>query len=184
LQSQCCPLHITHNTLSSTTLYEKAFGEKQIERSKNNKKDAFKRTYRSCCCALACSRWPTLPPPSRGGCPCTSTTTAVFGCTTSESARAAPIPFPRPAIKGVVRAGRVPSTVGIVPIGLHWSMTLHQSGEEEGGEDEDDEHQISVVTGPVGALVICRMTRISIGPRGRPQGPLALRTATTPPNSL
>jgi hypothetical protein len=61
--------------------------------------------------------------------------------------------------------GRVPSTVGIVPTELHRSMTLRQ--------EEDDERRISVVTGPIGAPVIHRMARISIGPRGQPQGPLA-----------
>jgi hypothetical protein len=63
----------------------------------------------------------------------------------------------------------VPSTVGIVPTGLHRSMTLcHQAvrGEEEGGEEEKDKRCISVVTGPVEAPAIRRMARISIGPRG------------------
>jgi hypothetical protein len=53
------------------------------------------------------------------------------------------------------------------------SPSSHQGEEEEGGEeDEDDERQISVVTGPVGVPVIRWMMRISIGPRGQPQGPL------------
>jgi hypothetical protein len=57
-------------------------------------------------------------------------------------------------------------------------------GEEEGREeDEDDNHQISVVVDPVGSPMIRRTTPISIDPRGRPQGPLAPRTATTPLSS-
>jgi hypothetical protein len=62
------------------------------------------------------------------------------------------------------------------------SSSSHQ-GEEEGREEEDNERQISVVTGPVGAPVIHRMTGISIGPQGRPQGLLTLRIATMPPTS-
>jgi hypothetical protein len=58
-----------------------------------------------------------------------------------------------------------------------WPIVIGPSGEGD-GEDEDDERQISVVTDPVGAPVIHRTTRISIGPRGRPQGSLAPRTAT------
>jgi hypothetical protein len=90
-------------------------------------------------------------------------------------------------IQGLVMEGRVLSTVGIAPTGLHRSMiealsSSHQ-GEEEGGEEEDDEHRISVVTGLVGAPMIYWMTHISIGPRGRPQGPLKPRTITTPPTS-
>jgi hypothetical protein len=61
---------------------------------------------------------------------------------------------------------------------VHDPSSSSRQEEEEGGEDEDDERQISVVTGPIGASVIRRMTRISIGPRGRPQGSLAPRTAT------
>jgi hypothetical protein len=53
------------------------------------------------------------------------------------------------------------------------SSSSHQGEEEEEEEDEDDECQISVVTGPIGAPVICRTSCVSIGPRGRPQGPLA-----------
>jgi hypothetical protein len=46
-------------------------------------------------------------------------------------------------------------------------------GEEEGRKQEDNEHCITVVTGPIGAPVIHRMTRLSVGPQGRPQGSLA-----------
>jgi hypothetical protein len=63
------------------------------------------------------------------------------------------------------------------------SSSSHQGKEEGGEEDEDDNCQISVVTSPVGPPVIHRIARISIGPRGRPQGPLALWAATTPPGS-
>jgi hypothetical protein len=57
-------------------------------------------------------------------------------------------------------------------------------GEEEGREeDEDDSRQISMVAGHVGPLVIHLTARISIGPRGRPQGLLAPWTATTLPSS-
>jgi hypothetical protein len=55
-----------------------------------------------------------------------------------------------------------------------------RQGEKAGGEEEDDKSRITVVTGPVGAPVICRTAHISIGPRGRPQGPLVPQTATTP----
>jgi hypothetical protein len=50
------------------------------------------------------------------------------------------------------------------------------------GWGQDEPHQISVVTGLVHASLTRRTARISIGPRGRPQGPLAPRT-TTPPTS-
>jgi hypothetical protein len=36
-----------------------------------------------------------------------------------------PLPLTTTPIQGVVREGRVPSTVGTIPVGLHWSMTLH-----------------------------------------------------------
>jgi hypothetical protein len=51
------------------------------------------------------------------------------------------------------------------------SSSSHR-GKEAGGEEEDDERCITVVPGPVGAPAIHRMAHISIGPRGRPQGPL------------
>jgi hypothetical protein len=54
---------------------------------------------------------------------------------------------------------------------------------EEGREEEDDEHRITVVTGPVRALVIHRTVRISVGPCGRPHGPLAPHIETTPSTS-
>jgi hypothetical protein len=57
-----------------------------------------------------------------------------------------------------------------------------RQGEEEGGE-EDDERRITVVTGPVEAPVIHRTPRISVGPQGRPQGPLAPWTETMSPTS-
>jgi hypothetical protein len=61
------------------------------------------------------------------------------------------------------------------------SFVIEPSG--GGGEEEDNEHRISVVTGLVGAPMIYWMTHISIGPRGQPQGPLKPRTITTPPTS-
>jgi hypothetical protein len=67
---------------------------------------------------------------------------------------------------------------------VHDPSSSSRQGEEEGdGEDEDDEHQISVVISPIGAPAICRTVCIFIGLRGGPQGPLAPRTATTPPTS-
>jgi hypothetical protein len=48
--------------------------------------------------------------------------------------------------------------------------------EEERREEEADERRITVVTSPVGTPMICRMVRITIAQRGRPQGPLAPRT--------
>jgi hypothetical protein len=66
---------------------------------------------------------------------------------------------------------------------VHDPSSLRHQGEEEGGEDEDDECQILVVVGPVGAPMISRTACISIGPRGRPQRPLAPRTTTMPPTS-
>jgi hypothetical protein len=66
---------------------------------------------------------------------------------------------------------------------LHDPSSSSCQGEEEGGEEDDDERRISVVTGPVGAPIIRRTACISIGPWGRPEGPLAPQTATTPPTS-
>jgi hypothetical protein len=59
--------------------------------------------------------------------------------------------------------------------------TGHGGGGEE--EEEDDERRITVVISLVGAPTICRMARISIDPRGRPQGLLVPRATTTPPTS-
>jgi hypothetical protein len=59
------------------------------------------------------------------------------------------------------------------PTGLHQPKGPRYRavrGEEEGGEEEDDECRITVVTGLVGAPMIHQMTRISVGPRGRPKG--------------
>jgi hypothetical protein len=56
-------------------------------------------------------------------------------------------------------------------------------GEAEGREEEADEHRITVVTGPVRASTVRQTARITIGPRGRPQGPLAPRTEPSPPPS-
>jgi hypothetical protein len=75
----------------------------------------------------------------------------------------------------------VPSTIGIVPTGLHRSMTLHHQAVRGEGREEEDECHISVVTGPIGESVIHRTARISISPWGRPQGPLAPWTTTMPP---
>jgi hypothetical protein len=81
----------------------------------------------------------------------------------------------------------LPSTVGgRAPTKLHWSTCLHYRvvrGKEE-GEQEGNERCITMVTSPIGALRICRTTRISISPWGRPQGPLVPCTATMPPTSL
>jgi hypothetical protein len=63
---------------------------------------------------------------------------------------------------------------------VHDPLSSSRQGEEEGGEeDEDGSRRISVVIGPVGLPVIHRTVRISIGPRRRPQGPLASWAATT-----
>jgi hypothetical protein len=56
-------------------------------------------------------------------------------------------------------------------------------GEEGREEEEDNERCITVVTGPIEALMIHRMACIFIGPWGQPQGPLAPRTETPPPSS-
>jgi hypothetical protein len=72
-----------------------------------------------------------------------------------------------------------PSRVALV----HGPSSSSHQGEGEGGEEEDDERQISLVIGPIGAPAIHETARISIGPQGRPQGPLAPWTATTPPTS-
>jgi hypothetical protein len=60
------------------------------------------------------------------------------------------------------------------------SSSSHQG---EGREEEADERHIKVVTDPVGAPTIHRTTHISIGLRGRPQGPLVHRTEPSPPPS-
>jgi hypothetical protein len=62
------------------------------------------------------------------------------------------------------------------------AFVIEPSGGEE--EEEEEDHYIMAVTGPVVAPVIRQTTQISIGPRGRPQGPLVQRIATTPPTSL
>jgi hypothetical protein len=56
-------------------------------------------------------------------------------------------------------------------------------GEEEGREEEADERRIMVVTGPVGAPAVRRTAHITIGPRGRTQGPLVPRTESSSPPS-
>jgi hypothetical protein len=131
-------------------------------------------------------------PPSPGGCPCRSTT--AFGHATPASVGAPPSPSPdRPLLSDpdthqrgrqggsrAVHGWDCPNRVAPVH---DPSSSSHQGKEEGGEEDEDDSCQISVVTSPVGPPVIHRTARISIGPRGRPQGPLALRAATTPPGS-
>jgi hypothetical protein len=67
------------------------------------------------------------------------------------------------------------------------ALVIESSGgeEEEEEEEEDDETCcITVVTGLVGALVIHRTMRITIGPWGRPQGLLVPRTAIMLPTLL
>jgi hypothetical protein len=59
--------------------------------------------------------------------------------------------------------------------------SLGNQGEE--GREEADEHHIMVVTALVGVPTIRRTPHITIGPRGRPQGPLAPRTKPSPPPS-
>jgi hypothetical protein len=54
---------------------------------------------------------------------------------------------------------------------------------EEGREEEDDERRVTVVTNAIGTSMIHRMARITIGPRGRPHGPLAPRTEPSPSSS-
>jgi hypothetical protein len=61
------------------------------------------------------------------------------------------------------------------------ALVIEPSGGGKRREEEEDECRITVVTGPVGALVTRRTTRISIGPQGWPQGPLAPRTEPSPP---
>jgi hypothetical protein len=88
-------------------------------------------------------------------------------------------------LHGVVGASRVPSMVGsLAPTGCTsaHAFVIEPSGGEE--EEEEEDHYIMAVTGPVVAPVIRQTTQISIGPRGRPQGPLVQRIATTPPTSL
>jgi hypothetical protein len=90
-------------------------------------------------------------------------------------------------LHGVAGASRAPSTVGgHAPTRLHRSTSLCQRVMGGGGgeeEEEDDERRITVVINLVGAPTICRMARISIDPRGRPQGLLVPRATTTPPTS-
>jgi hypothetical protein len=79
----------------------------------------------------------------------------------------------------------VPSMVGPALTGLHRPKgPHHQAFRGVEGREEADERRIIVVTSPVGAPVVHRMTRITIGPRGRPQGPLAPQTEPSPPPSL
>jgi hypothetical protein len=59
----------------------------------------------------------------------------------------------------------------------HGSSSSGQQGEAE-GKEEDEPHQISVVIVLVQASLTRQTARISIGPRGQPQGPLTLRTTT------
>jgi hypothetical protein len=130
-------------------------------------------------------------PPSPGSCPYRSTT--AFGRATPVSVGAAPSPSPdqpvdRPLLsypdahqRGhqggpcAVHGWDCPNQVASV----HDPSSSSRQGEEEGGEeDEDGSRQISMVTGPVGPPVICQTMRISIGSRGRHQGPLASRVVT------
>jgi hypothetical protein len=60
------------------------------------------------------------------------------------------------------------------------ALIIKLLGEEEGREGEDDERRIMVVIGPIGAPTIHRTARIFVDPRGRPQGPPAPQTETTP----
>jgi hypothetical protein len=135
-------------------------------------------------------------PPSPGSCPYRSTT--AFGRATPVSVGAAPSPSPdqpvdRPLLsypdahqRGhqgepcAIHGWDCPNQVASV----HDPSSSSRQGEEEGGEeDEDSSCRISVVTSPVGPPVIRRTVRISIDPRGRPQGPLASWVVTTPPGS-
>jgi hypothetical protein len=63
------------------------------------------------------------------------------------------------------------------------SSSSGRQGEAEGGEEEDKACRITVVTGLIGVPVIRQTTRITISPRGRPQGPMVSQTTTTPPTS-
>jgi hypothetical protein len=135
-----------------------------------------------------------VPPPPYPR-PCT-TTTVTFVRATPSSVGAALSPYPNRPMEPLDldaspwgRRGR-PCAIhgwGSCPnrvASVHRPSSLgRQGGEGEEEQEEEDEHRITVVTDPVGASAIHRMTRISIGPRGRPQGPLAPRTATTPPKS-
>jgi hypothetical protein len=115
---------------------------------------------------IGCWRGPRLP--------------SLIGRLTGRWSPRTPTPLHR-----VIGGGHVPSTVEDAPTGLHWPKDSSSSrqGEEEGREEEDDEHRITVITGPVRALVIHRTVRISVGPCGRPHGPLASQIETTPPTS-
>jgi hypothetical protein len=88
-------------------------------------------------------------------------------------------------IQGVVREGRVLSTVGIAPIRLHRSMTLrHRAVKERREEKEKTMIDTSWWSpAPLGRRAIRRTTCISIGPWGRPQGPQTPQTTTTLPTS-
>jgi hypothetical protein len=142
--------------------------------------------------------WRFCMPSPHGRRPYITTTAAAFDRATPSSVGAAPIPFPRPAS---VPADRVigprrlsmgslgPAVchprLGVVPqSGCTDSraFTIRPSG-AEGGEEEDDEHCITVVTGPIGVPPFHHTTHNSIGPRGWPQGPLSPRIGTTLPTS-
>jgi hypothetical protein len=92
-------------------------------------------------------------------------------------------------LHGVIREGRVSSTVGgggaypnQVAMDQGPSSSSHQ-GEDE-GEEEDDECHMTVVSDPVEVPMIHRMACISIGPRGRPQELLVPRTTTDLANPI
>jgi hypothetical protein len=83
----------------------------------------------------------------------------------------------------VIKVGRVPSTVGgHAPTGLHQCMGPRHRVNRGRWREKKKTSLIRSWWSP--ALYKCRLThrtaRISIGPQGRPQGPLAPRTTMSP----
>jgi hypothetical protein len=98
-----------------------------------------------------------------------TTTAAAFGHATPPHVGATPVPFPRPTSVSASGSCAVhgwdwPNRIAPV----HDPSSSSHQGEEGGEDDDDDERRITVVTGPVGVLMIHRTVRISIDPRGRP----------------
>jgi hypothetical protein len=89
-------------------------------------------------------------------------------------------------LHGVAGTDHVSSTVGVSPTELHRPKGPHHRA-IRGRRREEKKKLTSTASqyspAPLGAPVIRRTTRITIGPRGRPQGPLAPQTEPSPPSS-
>jgi hypothetical protein len=84
------------------------------------------------------------------------------------------------SLQGVIREAMCHPRLGLPQPGYIGPRALVIDPSGGGGGEEDIERRITVVTSPVGAPMVHQMARISVGPWGRPQGPLVPRTETMP----